>query len=590
MSISLRYYQREAIDAVYRWLPLNDGNPVICIPTGGGKTPIIATIANDAVTQWGGRVVVLAHVKELLEQTALSIARMYPNLWTGVYSAGLNSRDSRPPVVVAGIQSVAGKVSELGPRDLVIIDEAHMLPPSGYGRYRQFITDMLGLAPHCRVVGLTATPYRTSSGWLCGQDEIFNEICYEIGVKRLIEDGYLSKLVAKEGQAIDTSKLHVRNGEFVESEVAELMDPVIYPACQRIVEMTVNRHSVLIFAANVAHAEKVQHILSEMTGQRVGLITGESIDFDRQRNIRDFKNQTLKYLVNVNVLTTGFDAPNVDCVAALRPTVSPGLWYQMVGRGFRIDTSKTDCLVLDFGNNTVRHGPIDCIQPRGKKDTDGDAPQKVCPSCKLFVHASVMICPECGYEWIQEEKPKHETRPSDLPILSTPAVEEELEVFDTKYTIHRPRGSNAGKPDSLKVSYKLAQGNIDGLEISEWVCFDHTGFARSKAEQWWAARSNDPCPPSVSRAFEAAIGGALAPTLKIFTELKMTDKWPRIVRYEIGPKPDAVDSVDVACETCGKLNRFGDTQCCECGSLLKSEGFDFPHAEQPAMADEEMPF
>ena len=341
--MQLRDYQQQAVYAVYDYLRNKDGNPCVVIPTGGGKTPCLSAICMDAVTKWNGRVLVLAHVKELLEQSANTLRHIVPDLPIGVYSAGLNSRDTSESVIVAGIQSVYTRAEELGHFDLVIIDEAHLIPPDGEGMYQTFLTAMREINPHIRLIGLTATPYRMKSGLLCGPDNLLNDICYEIGVKELIEQKYLCPLKTKGGRSkVDCSNLHVRAGEFIAAEVDELMNnaDLVASACREIIIQTKDRHSVLIFAASVAHAEHVKETITKFSGCECGLVTGDTPSVDREILLKRFKGEKvdsnlfgdkvprLKYLVNVNVLTTGFDAPNVDCVVLLRPTASPGLYYQ----------------------------------------------------------------------------------------------------------------------------------------------------------------------------------------------------------------------------------------------------------------------
>ena len=187
----LRLYQQEAIDAVYRHLRERDDNPCVVIPTGGGKTPVMATICCDAVSKWGGRVLILAHVKELLEQTAGTLSRIAPDLDVGVYSAGLKRRDTDHPVIVAGIQSVCQRACELDRFDLILVDECHLLPSDGEGMYRTFLANARIVNPRVRLIGLTATPYRLKTGMLCGPDNLLNDICYEVGIEELITQEYL---------------------------------------------------------------------------------------------------------------------------------------------------------------------------------------------------------------------------------------------------------------------------------------------------------------------------------------------------------------------------------------------------------------
>ena len=209
--LTLRPYQQLAVEAVYQHLRAYDTNPVVVIPTGGGKTPVMATICRDAVQTWNGRVLVLAHVKELLQQSVDKLREVCPELPVGVYSAGLKRRDTEHAVIVAGIQSVYQRAAELGAFDLILVDECHLIPADGEGMYRQFLTEALALCPHLRVIGFTATPFRLDAGPICRADHFLNVVCYEIGVRELICDGFLSKLTSKAGIAkADTSRLKLR--------------------------------------------------------------------------------------------------------------------------------------------------------------------------------------------------------------------------------------------------------------------------------------------------------------------------------------------------------------------------------------------
>jgi DNA repair protein RadD len=180
----------------------------------------MATICRDAVQTWGGRVLVLAHVKELLEQTAGTLRAMAPDLPMGVYSAGLRRRDLGYAVTVAGIQSVWKRACDLDAFDIVLIDESHMIPPEGDGMYRTFLAEARVVNPHLRTIGLTATPYRMSSGSICKPDHFLNTICYEIGVRELIVQGYLCPLKTKAGG--EKAGLHTVNLELFDGDEAGL--------------------------------------------------------------------------------------------------------------------------------------------------------------------------------------------------------------------------------------------------------------------------------------------------------------------------------------------------------------------------------
>jgi DNA repair protein RadD len=537
--MQLRPYQQAAVEAVYHHLGHHTDNPVVVIPTGGGKTPVMATICSDAVNLWNGRVLILAHVKELLEQTAGTLAAIAPELNVGIYSAGLKRRDTEHSVIIAGIQSVYRKAFDLDAFDLVIVDEAHMIPPEGEGMYQSFLADACSVNPHLRVIGLTATPFRMTTGMICQPGHFLNSICYEVGVKELIVQGYLCPLRSKASKArLDTSVLHLRGGEFISDEVEDLMDTDtrVQAACSEIIDYTQDRHTVLIFASGIAHGKHIVQVLKERHNIECGFVSGDSPDGWRREMLERFKSGSLKYLCNVNVLTTGFDAPNVDCVVLLRPTMSPGLYYQMVGRGFRLHPSKQDCLVLDFGSNIVRHGPVDAlrINPANARG-NGDAPAKECPMCFEVIHAAYTRCPACNYEFPPPQRNQHDTTASAEDVLSGQVSIEEYDVQEVLYNVHTKRGASADTPRTMRVQYKV------GLDtyIPEWVCFEHTGFARIKAESWWKQRSNDPIPDDSEMAVFFAENNRLREPIKITVRSVSGEKFRQITRYQFdNPQAD----------------------------------------------------
>ena len=543
-AIQLRPYQVEAVNAVYDHLRTRDDNPCVVIPTAGGKTPVMAAICRDAVQQWDGRVLILAHVKELLEQAVEKLHATAPDLWNqiGVYSAGLKCRDTDQPIIAAGIQSVYRRAAELDRFDLILIDEAHMLPPDGEGMFRTFLVDMRVVNPNVRLIGLTATPYRMTTGMICSPENLLNHVCYEVGVRELIVQGYLCPLRSKAGRrTVDTSGLHIRGGEFIAGEVEALMDDdsLVRSACREIVEYTRDRHSVLIFAAGVQHALHVQRVLAEM-GLECGFVCGDTLPFERAETLKRFKDGQLKYLVNVNVLTTGFDAPNIDCVAMLRPTNSPGLYYQMVGRGFRLDSSKEDCLVLDFGGNILRHGPVDALEIKDRSSGNGEAPAKECPECQAVIHPAYGICPQCGYAFPPPKRAQHDHPASTAGVLSGEVTETEFEVQEVYYSVHVKRDAPEDHPRTMRVDYRVGFND----HRSEWVCFEHTGYARGKAEAWWRARSREPFPESSEQAVGICEAGGVAPTLAITVRSVNGEKFDRITKHRLGTIPPLLDGGD----------------------------------------------
>ena len=556
----LRQYQLDAVEAVYEHARKKASNPVVVIPTAGGKTPILATLCADTARKWGGRAIVVSHVKELLQQTCEKLHTIDPELDVGVYSAGLGRRDTEHAVLVAGIQSVYQRAYELSgdrPFNVVIVDEAHLIPRDGDGMYRQFLSDLRTCNPAVRIVGLTATPFRLDSGLIYGPDCILQEVCYEVGIRELIAQGYLCPPVSKAGAAkIDTSGVKIRGGEFVAGDLenAANKDAIVTNACAEIIGYSSDRKSVLIFASGVAHGRHVAKVIGKM-GHECGFICGETPADERRNLIGRFRGTNegllpgvavsrLKYLVNVNVLTTGFDAPETDCIAILRPTMSAGLWYQMVGRGFRLADEKHDFLVLDFGDNVLRHGPVDLLRERAMKIAagkgEGKPAVKECPNCHSLCSAGYSRCPDCMWEFVHPDEPKHDETASPASVLSgdtAPARDDVLDVQDVCYSVHTKNGAPQGAPRSMRVDYVVGLGRL----VSEWICVEHDGFAREKALTWWRMRSHDPMPADAEMAVRIAEAGGLAVPQQVTVRSKPGERWDRVTRHVLGPIPECFE-------------------------------------------------
>jgi DNA repair protein RadD len=549
----LRPYQSDAVKAVYDHLRNKDTNPCVVIPTAGGKSLCIAQVAKDAVTKWNGRVMILAHVKELVEQNAGKLKSICPDLPVGVYSAGLDSRDTQQPVVVAGIQSVYNKIEAFKPFDLVMIDEVHMVPPDGEGRYRTFLEAAKRVNPRVRLVGWTATPYRTQGGLICKPENLLKEVCYEIGVKELINRGYISNITARAGKVkANTEGLHIRAGEFVAEDVEKLMgdDGLVNSVCREIVELTKDRQSCLIFCTSIAHCKKVAAQIAKFSGEECAVVTGDTPDIEREETIRRLRGETvkadlfaekppLKYCCNVSVLTTGTDIPRLDTIALLRPTNSPGLLVQMVGRGFRLspETGKTECLVLDYGRNIERHGPIDMIKVKKPGQGGGGPLAKECPECRTIVNLPVMLCPTCGYQWPHKEPERkaHEATAARAGILSGEVTIEKFPVKHTIYQVWEKRGAPPDAPKTVRVIY-----DIDYLtHYSEWLCPEHTGYARRKFEKWWLEHAHPDCPMpcTAEEVCEHEFAGMLREVKEITVRFMSGQKYPEIIGCELGDFP-----------------------------------------------------
>lgn len=516
MALELRKYQREAIDGLYSyWSDGRGDNPLIVAPTGAGKSLIIAKIIEDALEFPETKILMLTHVAELIKQNAEELIGILPHVDLGFYSASLGQKRLDRQVTFAGIQSIWQRAFDMIPApDLVVIDEAHLVPKNSETRYGKFLADLKVCNPNVKIVGLTATPYRLDSGYLHkGDGALFDGIAYDIPVGMLMDEGYLSPVVSK-GSAknkIDLTNVHLRGGEFIESELAiAASDPALVRATvAEICERGADRKSWLVFSSGVEHAKM---IAAEMlvNGIVAEVITGADNKTDRAQKIADFKASRLRCLININVLTAGFNHPGTDLVALVRATNSPGLYIQMVGRGTRLAPGKKDCLVLDYGGNVERHGFIDAVRIKDKSagTGGGDAPAKECPECETMVPAGLRVCP-CGHEFPAPEL-NHGARGYDGAILTSQLVAEWVDVDSVTYQRHM----KAGKPDSVRVSYDC------GLKtISEWLCPDHGGYAASR----YVAR-------------KPALGATAMTTDDALKEAHENWKWPG--RVKIRPRAD----------------------------------------------------
>lgn len=553
-NVKLRPYQEEAVNAVWDHLRRRDDNPCVVLPTGTGKSIVIAEITHQAVANWGGRVLILAHVKELLEQNADKVRKLCPDLKVGIYSAGLKSRDTSEQVIVAGIQSVYNRACDLERFDIIIVDEAHLIPPDGEGMYRRFLDDSKIINPSVRLIGMTATPYRLKGGLICKPENLLNHVCYEAGLKEMIVQGYLSPIISKAGKAEPKlENVHVRGGEFVQDELEDAMMAigVTSSACREIVQLTKDRKAVLIFGCSVEHCRKIKEDIEMSSRQECAIVTGETPACERAEILERIKGNSvkidlfgnerppLKYLVNVNVLTTGFDAPNIDCVAILRPTMSAGLLVQMAGRGLRLSpqTGKTDCLLLDYGENIMRHGPLDAIRVREPGKTqkkDGTPPVRKCPQCNSLVEACRTICPDCGFVFPAREIHHDATASTDAPLTGQ-ITDTEYEVLDISYEVWHKR-NQPDAPPTCRVDYQISVHEM----VSEWLCPEHTGYARRKFEKWWEEHAISPnfAPPETAEdCVEAGRRRAIKPPTKITVRHVSGEKFDRVIAYSFDGEP-----------------------------------------------------
>lgn len=422
--MQLRDYQQNTIDSLYKFWEEQPGKfPLVVIPTGGGKTIVFGTLIKRLKREVESiRILVLAHRAELITQAEEKTKSIWPEAPIGVFAASTGRKEIRP-ITVASRDTLRNALDYCGMFDLVIIDEAHNISPREESGYQKIINHLRSDNPALMVVGFTATPYRTTGGYIYktggrfDKSKLFDGVAYEVKIKALIDKEYLCKIIAprtSEISNIDTSGIKTVGNDFAvkELEVAAEKKGVIKAALDEWERFSEGRKLTLFFCVSVHHAHMVSDMLAER-GYSAPVVSGKTPKKERERILACAAACQVHGVVNVGVLTEGTDIPAIDCIAMLRPTKSLGLYVQMVGRGLRKsdETGKQDCLMLDFGGCIDRFGPIDIAQPPAEKSKDPRT--KDCPKCGVqlgyyarkcnvcgeqFTPPPFKLCPECGQE------------------------------------------------------------------------------------------------------------------------------------------------------------------------------------------------
>lgn len=513
--ISPRPYQVDAVDATFRnWDKRPSSAQIIVAPTGSGKTLLAGMVAER---YQGGRVLVLAHVPELVEQNYITFRQMFPAMSAGVYAAKLGRKDRRTKVTFALVQSVARNIQAFRDCGLLIIDEAHLVPHASDGQYRSVIAGIREARGEqfVKILGLTATPFRLNSGNLLepykDQPPLFDEISYEIDMLDLLEEGHLSKVVTRATKTrLDTQGVHKRGGEFIDAEMdAKFNTEKINKAiAKETVEAGVeqDRKSWLVFCITVDHATRMRDMIREH-GISCEMVCGETPMGERRRIVQAFKQFQVRCLTSVNVLATGFDHKGVDLISMARPTNSPGLYLQQAGRALRTFPGKTDALLLDFAGNVFRHGLLTSVKgvfKKAKKEgEDEEAAVKECPSCATVVSAGTLKCPQCGHVWEIREKPDREAKLSGKNTAERVMDEASAwgSIIDARFHATQPRD---GKPSVLVLSYQVVTEDRGLVKATEHFCLDHeqNSWALKKGRAEWTKRTGLYPPASVIEAVQ----------------------------------------------------------------------------------------
>jgi len=577
--VSVREYQTYAEDATVHWLNNSTSlGGVVAMPTGVGKSHVQANLMRRLLSyRPGSRMMGLVHVKELIGQNVGKLKEIWPNAPIGVYSAGLKQRQMEMPITWGGVASVHKIIRDFGKQDLLFIDECQLLNPNAMGgigepkgMYNNIIEQLLDMNPYLRIVGSTATWWRLGLGSIINGTVFQDKIVDMTGVEAFnwfIEQGYLSRLITRPTQTkIDLSGVGVSGVDYNQTEAAKAFDQaaITYQAIQEILYYGQNRRKWLIFATGVDHAEHICDQLNYM-GIPTTVVHSKMSSGERDQRIADYKAGKYRAIVNNNVLTTGFDDPEIDLMAILRATISPALWVQILGRGTRpyyvlggadksvLDTvegrfwamqngGKLNCLVLDFAGNAARLGPInDPVLPEKKGNGTGEAPIKICthekltkvggvrpPGCGNYNHPSARHCEYCHAEFDFAVKFSSASYTQDLVASEAP----QMQWFDISHIFYEKKVGPSGKP-YLRVTYWSGS-----KKFMDMVFLGSEGFLLHKAKGWWSARFKvenpthpDNLPPTVDDALRFANKTWLKEPRRVLVHVNKTP-YPEIHSYE----------------------------------------------------------
>ncbi len=521
MILKPRPYQQEAVDSIFDYFRSNrEGHPVIAMPPGTGKSVVIAMFLEHVLKNWPDqRILCITHVKELIEQNYDKMIRLWPQAPVGIHSASLNRYDIYSNIVFGGIGSVYKKADSFGKINLLLVDEAHLVNPTANTMYAKFIKALHNINPKIRIIGLTATPFRLGQGMIT-DGGIFTDVCYDLttmsAFNKLIAQCYLVPIIGKPQELkLDVTDVQSQGGDFVLKQLQQAVDKeeTTKRALEAALPVLETRKKWLIFTTGIEHTEHTCQMANDM-GISCASIHSKLNKNEREARINAFRRGEIIALSNNNILTTGFDDPSIDFILNLRPTESPVLWVQMMGRGTRpvfdltkgydLDTFegrknallKQNCLAHDHGANTERLGPINgvTIPSKKRKGKKKDPPYKCCPICDTYNHIRATNCICCNHEFEFENKLTDEASDANITQMDEFVIDT-FRIDEIIYSRH----AKLGRPDSMRVDYFSGVRNF-----KEFVCFEHRGWAQRKAKKWWSKRSEKLPPQSIKEALDNA--------------------------------------------------------------------------------------
>ena len=404
----LRPYQEVAVSDACNALDKH-GNTLIVAPTGAGKTIMLSALVGERHKK-GRRVLVIQHRDELVSQNKAKFEKVNPYITTSIVNGTVKHWDGEAVFSMVQTMSRDRNLRDRPMFDMVVVDEGHH---AAAPTYMKVINAVLEDNDRAEIVGFTATPNRGDGK---GLRSVFNNCAHQIELATLIREGFLVRpksFVIDLGVGEQLDNVTKRGKEYDMEEVAAIMDRQVIN--DRIVSEWTEKASgrkTVVFCSTVSHAEHVCDSFIN-SGVKANFVTGETDKDERAQMLHDLEFGDLQVIVNVAVLTEGFDAPPVSCIVLTRPCSQKGTMVQMIGRGLRIldpelypNVVKTDCIVMDFGTSIITHGGLDetANLDGAHKTEGGEAPTKICPDCGSEVSANTRICPICEHEFQKKVK------------------------------------------------------------------------------------------------------------------------------------------------------------------------------------------
>lgn len=468
--MKLRPYQEECVENI-KYCVSNNINALAVLPCGAGKSVVIAELINQLKLERNTvKCLMVVDSATLVEQNADKLKKINDKLGVGIFCSTLGQKKLTEEITYATIQSIHKvDVNELGWYDTIIIDECHMISNKGEGIYFELINKLKELNPNLIVVGLSATPFRTQTGMITeGEHRIFEDICFEITIDELLEQGYLSPIISKiTRQDLDLSKIKIKNKEYDIEELDLLMsnEQRVEATIGEVLTIASDRKHFLWFCSGLNHVAIVEEKLQNI-GRNARAITGKTPKNLRDKYIEEYKEGIITDLISCDVFTKGFDAPCTDCLVCLRPTKSTGLYIQIVGRLMRLYPDKINGLFLDFANVIAEHGAINDIKIKKKYNPQTHKSElqavkmidntKLCLQCRTLLKKSELVCPSCGFEYTTEQVLRHDIKPSELDIMATKNPNQYFDVEKTEYVDWTAKSGNK----CLKIVYYCTNKEI----------------------------------------------------------------------------------------------------------------------------------